>query len=391
MTGPSGSFFMSLYFSSILIVIYYHIRTYSKYASLNYKLYKWMVNVTLILIISDYFGRFDGNPDSIFPILNHTGNFILFTAYPVLPSLWIIYVHYQVHHNREGLRRIVWPITIIALANVIFVIAQRNIGWLYFIDDQNIYHRGPGFFLPVFITFGYLLWAFVIIISNRKAIDPRHFQALLLFPVPPAICIVLQLLIYGNSFMIGGVTISLLIVYLYIQNQGLNVDYLTGSFNRRRLEVYLQEKIRNSPCVETFAAIMLDLDNFKQINDTFGHDIGDKVLAEAVKLVSGNLRSQDFVARYGGDEFYIILNGVDNTKDLMTVVEKIQKCAMQYNETSSKPYQIQFSMGYAVYDRNSGMDMEAFLKYVDSLMYENKRSKNPVVSKSKAYADSNPK
>lgn len=301
----------------------------------------------------------------------------MFATHPILSSLWIIYVYYQINHKFKGLWKSIWPIIIADLANIVLVIAQHDSGWLYYIDNQNIYHRGPGFLLPAILSFVYLIWALIIIVSNRKKIEPRHFYALVLFPVPPAIGIILQFMVYGVSFMTGGVAISLLIVYLYVQNQSLNSDYLTGAFNRRGLEAYLQDKIRNIPSAGTFAAIMLDLDNFKKINDTLGHDVGDKVLTEAVKLISSNLRKQDFVARYGGDEFYIILNGVDNNKDLVTVVEKIQTSIKKFNSASNEPYQVQFSMGYAVYDQNSNMGMEAFLKYIDSLMYENKRSKVP--------------
>lgn len=301
----------------------------------------------------------------------------MFATHPILSSLWIIYVYYQIHHKFEGLRKIIWPIIIADLANVALVIAQQDSGWLYHIDNQNIYHRGPGFLLPAILSFGYLTWALIIIVYNRKKIEPRHFNALVLFPLPPAIGIILQFRVYGVSFMTGGVTISLLIVYLYVQNQSLNTDHLTGAFSRRGLEAYLQDKIRNIPSAGTFAAIMLDLDNFKKINDTFGHDVGDKVLAETVRLISGSLRKQDFISRYGGDEFYIILNSVDNNEDLVTVVEKIRTSIKKFNSASNKPYQVQFSMGYAVYDQNSGMDMEAFLKHIDSLMYENKRSKVP--------------
>ena len=174
--------------------------------------------------------------------------------------------------------------------------------------------------------------------------------------------------------MIGGISISILIVYLYIQNQSLNTDYLTGASNRISLENYLDNRIRNICIYGTFSLIMLDIDNFKSINDTFGHNIGDKALEDSVNLIRSTLRAKDFIARYGGDEFYIVLDGVDNYKALYSVVKKLEAAVEKFN-SNAKLYELHFSMGYSVYDSNLGMGMEEFLKHVDFLMYKDKKSK----------------
>ncbi len=120
---------------------------------------------------------------------------------------------------------------------------------------------------------------------------------------------------------------------------------------------------------------MLDIDNFKRINDTLGHDAGDAALETAVRLVRGSLRSRDFVARYGGDEFYVVLDGISMERDLHLVVDKIQAAARKHNESRRTPFRIEFSVGCAVYNPDSGMDMDHFLKHIDALMYLDKRQK----------------
>jgi diguanylate cyclase (GGDEF)-like protein len=85
-------------------------------------------------------------------------------------------------------------------------------------------------------------------------------------------------------------------------------DPLTGLFNRRKFEDFLQhEIIRSQRCQRSFSVIMVDLDNFKYINDTFGHPIGDLVLKELAAMLGEALRKGDMLARLGGDEFVIIL------------------------------------------------------------------------------------
>ncbi|MPN40503.1 Response regulator PleD [bioreactor metagenome] len=168
-------------------------------------------------------------------------------------------------------------------------------------------------------------------------------------------------------------TLSLLIVYFYIQDVGLNTDYLTGVFNRRLLDYYLQEKIKSSTKQKTFSAILIDLDDFKQINDTYGHDAGDKTLQEFVKLLRSGLRSTDFIARFGGDEFYVILD-ISDKITLEEVVQRIRDAAGGARLSQGiRP--IDFSMGYDIYDSASGMTAEDFKQHIDQLMYDEKKRK----------------
>jgi diguanylate cyclase (GGDEF)-like protein len=159
---------------------------------------------------------------------------------------------------------------------------------------------------------------------------------------------------------------------LNIQNHNMYIDYLTGVNNRKRLETYLKEKINTSTENKTFSAILIDMNNFKSINDTFGHDVGDDALETSVKLLKSCLRANDFIARFGGDEFYIVLD-VSNRDDLEATVSRINHCIEKFNESNLKPYKLSFSMGYAVYDCHSHMNVEEFQKKIDMLMYENKR------------------
>ncbi|MDR3643645.1 MAG: GGDEF domain-containing protein, partial [Clostridia bacterium] len=163
------------------------------------------------------------------------------------------------------------------------------------------------------------------------------------------------------------------IVFINIQNRSLNTDYLTGAYNRKKLETYMKEKINTCTEGRTFSAILIDFNDFKSINDTFGHNTGDHVLESSVTLLKSCLRTSDFIARFGGDEFYIILD-VSNKDDLEATVCRINSCIEKYNKQSNNPYQLNFSMGYAVYDYHSHMSVENFQRYIDDLMYENKRA-----------------
>ena len=180
---------------------------------------------------------------------------------------------------------------------------------------------------------------------------------------------------YGMSYNWIGMMLSILIFYLNVQNRGLNTDYLTGIYNRRQFESYAKERIRNSSEGKSFSAISLDLDAFKRINDTFGHDVGDEALKDAVDIIKKSIRRNDFVARVGGDEFVVLLD-FSNEDLLHDTANRIRSNAQIFNKENKKPYNISFSVGCATYDPHSKMGMDAFFSHIDKLMYEEKRKKN---------------
>jgi diguanylate cyclase (GGDEF)-like protein len=321
----------------------------------------------------DILSRLDGHPGTLYAVANQTGNFLIFLLSPVLPSLWLLYAYSQVDDAVRKIRLWLYLASLLIAANAILLILTQFFGWFYTIGAENIYRRGPLYWFPVSVTAVLAAAAFILVIINRKKIERRSFFSLLLFPVPPLACVALQIIHYGTSLILNGAALSILIAFVTIQNERMNTDYLTGVYNRKGLEAYIRQKINSSTDSRTFSAILLDLDDFKSINDTFGHHVGDHVLTVSCSLLKSCLRSNDFIARYGGDEFYIILN-ISDSEELAAVVFRIRSCISRFNDISKQPFKIGFSMGYAVYDVRSRMSTQEFHKQLDSLMYADKRS-----------------
>lgn len=357
----------------LLIIICFHALKLTEKESLQDKLYLMMLYSTIFMLVVDVLSRFDGKPNSIYPIINYIGNFLIFLLNSVLSSIWLLYAHFQVFHDEKKTRKLFRPLYAINIINAVILIASQFFGWFYYIDSDNIYHRGPFFLLSAFITVALMLVAFFITLKNRKRLEKKHLFSLMFFAIPPFICIILQIKFYGISLMLNSVVISLLVVFLNIQNRSIYTDYLTGVNNRKKLDLYLKKKISTSTKNKSFSAILIDLNNFKSINDTYGHNIGDDALETAAKLLKSCLRSNDFIARYGGDEFWIVLD-ISNKNDLEAMACRIKNCFKKYNESSSKSYKLGFSIGYAVYDYHSHMKPEEFQKQIDILMYKNKQA-----------------
>jgi len=153
------------------------------------------------------------------------------------------------------------------------------------------------------------------------------------------------------------------------------IDSLTGCYNRgyglelldRQMKLSHRSK---SPLLLAF----LDIDGFKTINDTFGHDEGDKVLKEVANLFKSTLREVDIICRMGGDEFILIFP--DNfLKDASQIKERLNKNLVELNQTLKKPYRIDLSIGLSEYDPDHPLTIDELIRIADQKMYEEKRKK----------------
>ena len=367
----TNNMIINIYSILILVVIFYQSKKLDEKASFNNRVYKMMLLLTMLLLFIDILSRFDGNPESYYPLLNHTGNFLIFLLNPTLASLWFLYAHYQIFGKANRTKKLILPLIILNVIHGIMVILTQFYGWFYYIDRDNFYHRGPFYLISAFFTIILIFSASIMIFVFRKRIEKRYYTSLVFFALPPFLSIILQIVFYGVSLMLNSVVLSLLIVFLNIQNQSMSTDFLTGLYNRKRFENYLKEKIESASSDRTFATVMLDMNNFKAINDTFGHDIGDKALEVSGQLLKSCIGRNDFLARYGGDEFCLILD-VSDFKELKAVINRINMRFEEFNAQGANPYKLSFSMGYAIYDHAEAMEVEEFQKHIDELMYKNK-------------------
>jgi len=151
-----------------------------------------------------------------------------------------------------------------------------------------------------------------------------------------------------------------------------NKDFLTGAYNRRYFfdtgnYVYTKSKRDNTP----LAVAMIDIDKFKRINDTYGHDVGDVAIQEAKRILDDNLRASDLMARFGGEEFCVLLENIsfENTRLLF---EKI-KNKFQNNIIKTDKYIITYTVSIGIYYGCSD-SLEDMIRLSDEALYVAKES-----------------
>src|SRR3990167_7721896 len=150
-------------------------------------------------------------------------------------------------------------------------------------------------------------------------------------------------------------------------------DDLTQLPNRslliERLQTALHQHARHN---EMLALMFIDLDGFKQVNDQYGHDLGDEMLVKLSALLSHCVRKTDTVARFGGDEFIILLTGLVDKDDAAIVAEKILLYLQEPLGLSVGQATVGASIGIAIYPHD-GTDATTLLKSADKLMYQVKQ------------------
>lgn len=150
-------------------------------------------------------------------------------------------------------------------------------------------------------------------------------------------------------------------------------DPLTGLPNRMlfqdRLEAALRRAQRDS---ERLALLYLDLDGFKEINDSLGHETGDRMLCEVAQRLTGCVRAQDTVGRMGGDEFTVLLPNIGGKADVHELVAKVRSMLMRPLELDGRVHRVGASIGAAVYP-DQAFDGEHLMRLADKAMYAQKR------------------
>jgi diguanylate cyclase (GGDEF)-like protein len=151
-------------------------------------------------------------------------------------------------------------------------------------------------------------------------------------------------------------------------------DALTGLYNRRYLEEALDREIRRAGRArQHLGLLMIDLDHFKRFNDTYGHDAGDVVLREAASFLLKNVRAEDFVCRFGGEEFVVILPTADLEGARARgerLRSKMRELAIMHQGKSLG--RVTFSVGVAVFPEH-GMSAKEVMAAADAALYEAKR------------------
>lgn len=364
-----------LYLFSMAVLLILMISILRDKASLtkDRKLFLAMMFMNFMLLLFDYIQiRVNGLNGSFFLIVNHLSSILIYLSGMLLTMSWYFYVDYYIHKDGQRLKKYWLLIIVPFIFNAVLALLSPAFGFYFKITDANIYKRGSLFLVNAFFMYYYLIIAFKELIQYRHTIRRQSFIPMLLFVLPPSLGGILQVLSFGLLLIWPMATLSCLMVYVFVQMERASIDFLTGLFNKREFESYMANLEKSHLQLGKLAGYVIDLNRFKQINDTYGHDIGDEALKSIAHVIKSSFRSNDFVTRFGGDEFAVILF-IEHEQDLQRINQRLVDQLKAFNAQTPFPFQLEFSFGSDIY--RSGLDnsVEKFMRRLDEMMYIQKQ------------------
>lgn len=295
-----------------------------------------------------------------------------------MPFLWAVYSETAVTSDVKIVRRRKHLLMVPIAAYVVLLALNFSNGFIFVIDSQNIYHRGEGLIITFLLAYGYLLYASVRALSKAATFhyrgEGKQYLAMAYFLIPPTIGGIIQTLYFGMNCIWIGTVIGAVLVYIDMLNRQISTEPLTGLNNRRELLKFLSKETRESGRNNVLALIMLDIDRFKEVNDTYGHFRGDELLVSVAEVLKKSCKNTSaFLARIGGDEFCIVYPA-DSVEEVEWLIAKVGNNISAWNASHNELIPLSLSIGYSLWQPETDDCIDSLYKRADQSMYEAKRA-----------------
>ena len=329
---------------------------------------------TIFVLINTHLLRF-GRADGIAMLFCKE---VYFFATSMMCFFWFIYFEHLRDTAFARDKRCVRAASLILWFMAILLTINIFNGFLFYVDSNGDYHRGPYFILTYLLSYSYVLVAFIRTVSGLLSKSYKGDRIvlipLILFPAAPALAGIIQFVYPRLPVACGVLAITTLVLYLNWIDQLISLDPLTGLNNRKQLNHFYGQWIKNHGEGDTIYLLMIDANKFKSINDTYGHVQGDaalKNIAEALRLGCRRLPKRANIARYGGDEFAILIEAED-PEETNLLKETIKEKLIAVNSDTGIPFDLTVSIGIASSDGSS--TLKDLIVKADEDMYKAKRN-----------------
>jgi len=342
------------------------------------KLFYRMIIMNMVLLFVEVMAWvFDGIDTQSAITFNYLFNCLLILFEPIMAAMWLSYVDYKIYRSKQRLRKRLFYLHASIFAGLLLII---NIFTpiAFYLDANNVYHRGDYLWLSLVFVFGLVLYTVVLAIKNRKQLSDRMITFIAVFAFLPVLVSFIQLFVYGLILTWAVVALGIVFAYYLIEIAGNSKDYLTGLNSRKKIEEVIRGKIeKNKP----FSVMMIDLDYFKNINDKYGHKTGDETLINFSVILTKILGKENIISRIGGDEFLVVSDIID----IEVCNEYKNSIINQMKDYDTFPImsELGVSFGSNLFTSNDELTVDRILDSVDELMYQNK-AKNKINNKNKS-------
>lgn len=364
------------FFCAICLTIIFHSinRSYDHGTRQRFYL-KTMRMAMLSFLLDAFWALSEGKLINVPPFVMFISNGLYYIAVILAGYWWLCYVEVALE-SKFLQSKIINKIAFIpVIFTVIGVIISYRHGFFFYIDSNGIYHRGKYILLHTVCCHLYTILvsghALVRSLQTKNYIKAKEYRVLSIFLFFPLSMGIIQIIVPQIPTVCVGLTLAYLYVYIDIQDLKISIDPLSGINNRNQLIKYLSTKIRNDASGENLFLLMIDINKFKKINDTFGHVEGDKAIVKIAETLKKTCSStNNFVGRYGGDEFIIVCSNSTEEK-IKELENRIHSNLFEACTAADLEYDLSLSIGYAKYNA-SMKNIQEFIAAADKMLYERK-------------------
>ena len=338
----------------------------------EFKIFTTISILTMVACVIDFVSFYvDGNTMPGMKLVNILTNTYCFMANPLFVSSWCLYEDLKLYHSMSRVKRIYTYAFIPAVLMAVIALINMFYPIIFTVDSQNVYHRLPFSYTYYIVDIGYVFFSIWIYRSYEKRYGKIRFFPLFLMLGPIILGCAIQVIFYGVSLMWVSTAVGLTAIHMSIQNEFSYLDKLTGLYNRAYLDYMLENSTRER---NNLGGIMIDVDYFKDINDTYGHSYGDEALIDVARVLTFAKPDKAVATRFAGDEFIILVKSTKE-KELQNIITSIRDELKMFNETEERRYKLSLSLGYSIYEPAHD-SIDNFLKRMDDNMYVEKKEKH---------------
>lgn len=280
---------------------------------------------------------FLNNPGETAYYMVRLGNFSVFCINYIFMSLFTTYMWLTVSNHNHRKSAALYAVYALSASGILLLIITQFTGLFYYFDDHNRYHRGNYYLLAQAIAVLGISVCLFMLISYRKNLNRTIFLAMMSFFVLPVLATIYQALAYGFSLQCLAAVISTQIMFIMdtvevnMRFHSQQADYrkaryeaehdgMTGLLNKEAGWKRMREYFNRMGSRDEALLMFIDIDDFKTINDTYGHTAGDFWIREVASQLRHIYRQDDIICRYGGDEFLALIRNTASEQVLETTL-----------------------------------------------------------------------
>lgn len=315
--------------------------------------------LTVIIMLSEAGTIFADNGGLDLRNLNIFCNVLGFALAPLIPIIITLVFDRRILTTHRF-------ILIPSIVNIIITLLSPQFRFIFYIDESNNYVRGDYFYIFIAV---YIINFLFLVISTLDMGKKYNYPMMLKLVALSFFTIIgtsIQLVVPSAYSSWHSVTLTLFLYFLLMSEFDSSFDTLTGLYNRATFDRAVQEIVK----AKAVSVVILDINDFKSVNDTYGHDYGDRVIKTIASVIRDSFNKHYRCYRYGGDEFSVISCESDPEKiehQLEVMTKALAEMRVDGNRLPTVSY------GYSIFNGEENLDFHKILRDADEQMYHFKK------------------